>query len=369
MRKSVTHRHLRLTATVIGAVAALAAPVAVATSASASSPAGTPSASRPAGWANLDCAAQQPAGAQKAQVLHPSATQKLAHGGTGYFFCQGGRETEVAEPPAGFTPRTASASELAEYGYPPKPTGGAALKTWQEAVADRSPSTTVPTLKVTDQRAVTNSHWSGYVASAASGTTFNTVEATITQPAYHAPSSGCSSGYLVSWVGLGGYSSGNLIQDGTEIDQGATYIPWYEWLGAVGTINITQLPGVTINAGDQVFIYATYESSNQVVDFYISDSDGTGNSYQASLGSGDYDGSTAEWIDERPLIDGSFPNLANYGSDPWTGAEVEDSAGDYVDAGDTSSQTPVTMTGNDGNLSVPGTLGTSSFTDTYASCQ
>jgi hypothetical protein len=97
MRKSVTHRHLRLTATVIGAVAALAAPVAVATSASASSPAGTPSASRPAGWANLDCAAQQPAGAQKAQVLHPSATQKLAHGGTGYFFCQGGRETEVAE--------------------------------------------------------------------------------------------------------------------------------------------------------------------------------------------------------------------------------------------------------------------------------
>jgi len=27
------------------------------------------------------------------------------------------------------------------------------------------------------------------------------------------------------------------------------------------------------------------------------------------------------------------------------------------------------MAGNDGNLSVPGTLGTSSFTDTYEHCQ
>jgi len=302
-------------------------------------------------------------------VLHPVATRGLSHGGTGYFFCQGGYEGMVPSPPAGFDPLTASASELAEYGFPARPGAGLALKTWQQAVSDWSPSAAVPALDVTNQRAGTNSHWSGYVAHPNSGGHYVTAEATITQPAYHSPTSGCAAGYLVSWAGIGGYNSNSLIQDGTEIDQGATYIPWYEWLGSSGSINITTMPDVTVHAGDQVFIYVTYESSNHLVDFYISDSDGTGHSYETSLGTGDFDGSTAEWIDERPLVNGSFPNLAHYDSDSWTGAEVENNASQYVYAKNTGSQTAVTMVGNDGNLSVPGTLGTSSFTDTYKNCQ
>jgi hypothetical protein len=173
----------------------------------------------------------------------------------------------------------------------------------------------------------------------------------------------------VSWVGLGGWNSDSLIQDGTEIDQGATYIPWYEWLGPAGTINITTLPDVTIHAGNQVFMYVTYEASNKEVGFYIADSDGTAHSLVTSLGNGDFDGSTAEWIDERPLVNGAFPNLANYGSDPWTGAEAENNLGDYVPVKNTASQTAVTMVGAEGNLSVPGTLGTSSFTDAYEHCK
>lgn len=345
---------------------ALLAPVALASSASAASPASPLS---PASWPKLSCATAPSATAHGSQLIHPSATRKLPHGGTGYFFCQGGKETEAASPPAGFRPLQATAAQLAEYGFPARPAGGTALKTWRRAVSDWSPSAAAPVLDVTNQRAATNSHWSGWVAHPSSGNHYVTAEATITQPAYHAPQSGCSPGYLVSWVGIGGWNSGNLIQDGTEIEQGATYIPWYEWLGAAGTINITRMPDVTIHAGDQVFMYVTYEASNHLVDFYISDSDGTGHSYQTSLGTGDFDGSTAEWIDERPLIGSSFPNLAHYGSDPWTGAEVENNAGDYVDAKNTGSQTSVTMTGNDGNLSVPGSLGTSSFTDTYAHCQ
>lgn len=357
---------LRLTSLSLGITLVLLTPVALTNTASAASPASSPS---PASWPKLGCSTSASADAGGSQMIHPSATQKLLHGGTGYFFCQGGKETEVPDPPAGFDPRTASSSELAEYGFPAKPSGGDALKTWRQAVSDWSPSTTVPVLEVTNQRAITNSHWSGWVAHPASGTHFVTAEATITQPAYHTPQSGCAAGYLVSWAGIGGYNSGNLIQDGTEIDQGATYIPWYEWLGAAGTINITRMPDVTIHAGDRVFMYVTYESSNHLVDFYISDSDGTAHAFETSLGTGDFDGSTAEWIDERPEINGGFPNLAHYDSDSWTGAEVENNASKYIDAKNTSSQTSVTMTGNDGNLSVPGTLGTSSFTDTYEHCQ
>jgi hypothetical protein len=356
----------RLTSFTLAIAIALVTPVLLATSGSASA---TASSLRPfpAGWPDLNCAAS--ANVHGPQQIHPAATQRLSHGGTGYFFCQGGKETEVPNPPSGFDPLTASSSELAEYGFPSKPAGGEALKTWQKAVSYWKNSTAVPVLKETNQQAVTNSHWSGYVAHPASGRHFVTAEATITQPTYHAPTSGCEPGYLVSWAGIGGFKSNNLIQDGTEIDQGATYIPWYEWLGAAGTINITPMPDVTIHAGDQVFIYVTYEASNETVGFYIADSDGTGHSLVTSLGNGDFDGSTAEWIDERPLIDDAFPNLTNYGSDSWTGAEVENDLGDYVPAKNTASQTAVTMVGNDGNLSVPGALGTSSFTDTYEHCQ
>jgi len=166
-----------------------------------------------------------------------------------------------------------------------------------------------------------------------------------------------------------GWNTDDLIQDGTEIAQGATYTPWYEWLGAAGSIDITTMPDVTIGAGDQVFEYVHYGPGKDLVDFYISDSNGTGHSLQTSLGNGDYDGSTSEWIDERPLVGGSFPNLAHYVSDSWTGAEIENNLGAFVYAKATGSQIAVTMTGNDGNMSVPGTLGTTSFTDTYENCQ
>ncbi|MCQ4083536.1 G1 family endopeptidase [Streptomyces sp. RB6PN25] len=71
----------------------------------------------------------------------------------------------------------------------------------------------------------TSDNWSGY---AATGSTYNQVSTTFTQPSVN-----CSKGdgYSSFWVGLDGYSSNSVEQTGTEADCSggvAQYSAWYE---------------------------------------------------------------------------------------------------------------------------------------------
>lgn len=76
----------------------------------------------------------------------------LKGGGNAYVYDVAGVRTTDLVPPAGFDPLTASASQLAEYGYPPRPSGGQALKTWMMFMSKAHPAAD-PGYMITDTAA------------------------------------------------------------------------------------------------------------------------------------------------------------------------------------------------------------------------
>lgn len=72
-------------------------------------------------------------GAGSDMVL-PRQVRKLSTGAIFYDFSLGGSRNTVAQPPPGFDPLRATQSELTLYRLPTRPSGGAALKSWAEAM-------------------------------------------------------------------------------------------------------------------------------------------------------------------------------------------------------------------------------------------
>jgi hypothetical protein len=121
--------------------------------------------------------------------------------------------------------------------------------------------------------------------------------------------------YSSSWVGIDGFSNNNLIQTGTEQDYvngRARYSAWWEILPAPETV----IPGLTVSAGDHM---SASISSGATWTITITDTT-TGASFttqQAYSGPG----TSAEWIEEAPVVGGHVATLANYGGttfDPGT---------------------------------------------------
>lgn len=155
----------------------------------------------------------------------------------------------------------------------------------------------------------TSANWAGY---AASGDSYSGLQGTWTIPT---PVANGSTGIAAdaTWVGIGGISSKDLIQTGTEaiVQNGAiTYEAWYETLPQ-GQQSIP----ITVNGGDSITASITETSSNV---WQISFTDNTtGKQYQTAI---NYTSShsSAEWIEEMPVgvagrMQGFLP-LDNFGS-------------------------------------------------------
>src|SRR6202035_2239460 len=93
-----------------------------------------------AGMALIGPAAHASVAGQHARAAGPQDSSTTVHavmsdlpgGGTQYTYHYPDGSTEnVPIPPAGFDPATASASQLAEYDFPPKPTDSAQLDQWE----------------------------------------------------------------------------------------------------------------------------------------------------------------------------------------------------------------------------------------------
>src|SRR5438270_505776 len=96
-----------------------------------------------------------------------------------------------------------------------------------------------------------SSNWSGY---AATGGTFTSVSATWTVPTVASTSTGADA----TWVGIGGLSSSDLIQAGTQamVDgNGVTYTSWIEMLPQ----SSRDVP-LSVSAGDSVTVSITQQS-------------------------------------------------------------------------------------------------------------
>ncbi len=145
-------------------------------------------------------------------------------------------------------------------------------------------------------------NWAGYIAT---GGAFTSVSGSWVVP--QASATGTSSD--ATWVGIGGTTSSDLIQTGTRgiVTNGqVSYQAWYEMLPA----NSQNIP-LTINPGDSITASISQQSANQWAVSLIDSTTGknyeTTVTYTSSL-------SSAEWIEEMPVLGRSFIPLDNFGS-------------------------------------------------------
>jgi hypothetical protein len=247
-------------------------------------------------------------------------------------------------PPANFNPRSASAEELEVYGFPPRPNAlqsPMAYAHWERLVS--VPRVASPNLQQTtiNNGAIQNlthgqalhngtvgvgsSNWSGYAVLAGSGTfTFNDsfVFAEWVVPRAQQGFGICDGGwdYSSQWDGFDGVTSSDVLQAGTEADaycSGSTrlafYSAWIEW---------APLPEVRVSVpavqpGDLMSSEVWFTSSAPFGHAYVVNytlQQGGVYAFNPPAGWG-FAGDSAEWIEERPTVNGALANLTNYAAD------------------------------------------------------
>jgi len=267
--------------------------------------------------------------------LQPTTVENLPDGGHLDDYWINGALNQVPVPPPGFKPSVASTELLARYGFPERPSDVGAFKLWNEEMSVWHPTQDLG-LCETNMKAtiLTSPVWAGFDAGWSSNL-FIAVQGDFKQPTRGSTS--CSNAQEVSWVGLGGTSSTlPLIQAGSGMDAGGGYYAWYEYLKPGGGINLTKMPSVTVHPGDSMHSYVVHQTSGLgQTTFYVQDgTTGTSQSVIVNLDSTYYDGTTAEWIDERPTASGGSPlPLANFGTVNWTNVQAQKSTGTWYNLG------------------------------------
>lgn len=255
-------------------------------------------------------------------------------------------------PPTGFHPLTATAQQLAHYGYPPRPDARkdpAGYRYWarlvslpQQRVVPQQHPTDVYNLPaiVTAQsprsskpggaRGSVSGNWSGYAVVAPEGKTpfqapntyvYGNFIVPVAQDAFAACNGPVASS---EWVGIDGYGSDDVFQAGIEADAGChdgnkthTYAAWYEWY----PFSETRISEPKIHPGDEIMVYI-WNESRTVGDYYMLNvTTQKSSSLQFDAPSGtQLEGNSVEWIVERPSLGGFLANLTNYVAVPWWAA-------------------------------------------------
>ncbi|MGD6934503.1 MAG: G1 family glutamic endopeptidase [Candidatus Bathyarchaeia archaeon] len=116
--------------------------------------------------------------------------------------------------------------------------------------------------------------------------------------------------YSSAWVGIGGYGESSLIQAGTEqhCENGKIeYFAWYELLPRT----IIRISNLDIQPGDKVTTTITLvdDAADSWLIHVVDETEGR--SFQKTV---TYDSTrkSAEWIVERPLVNGQISTLANF---------------------------------------------------------
>ncbi|MHB8262196.1 MAG: G1 family glutamic endopeptidase [Acidimicrobiales bacterium] len=290
-----------------------------------------------------------------AKHYNPTKVENLPGGGSLYTYDVNGSTQEYPVPPNGFDPLTATASQLQEYGFPPRPADPGGLAQWR-SVWSHYRSTPTPDVWTVPQgdglgsspsqnpvaniiRTVTNGteiseNWSGWEATppgespggTADPNPFTSVLAVFVQPP--TPYTPCAQAWESEWVGLGGdYSGAGLIQDGTTIQPssipgiGPSAYTWYEYLNGHGSGPSEITTGsVTVKPGDDIYAYVSYSKTTKKASYLILDEmTGQQQSHTQNNAAPYYSGTTAELINERPANpSGQYSPLYNFHKADWT---------------------------------------------------
>jgi hypothetical protein len=225
-------------------------------------------------------------------------------------------------PPAGFQPETASAAQLDQYGFPPRPTDSVSLARWQKEMSGwKGAAPPTPFLTETHAQVVADTrnlqNWAGYAITAENNSLywFTQAEGWYTEPTFG--QSRCANPSEVTWAGLGGYpgypGTGNyLAQNGTAWNTpGAdNHQAWWEivphnYLTSIGYYGI---PGGEMDVSTRNvapngmrFWFYNYQDTSMAFDVTM-----YGNYFPAAQ--------SAEVVAERPTVNKVYTDLANFGT-------------------------------------------------------
>jgi len=249
------------------------------------------------------------------------SVETLPDGGKAYVYQIDGDVRTYKVPPPRFDALNATAAQLAEYDFPPRPTSGPELSSWRSMMGRVHIVQPPPALIMLPVEALPNSspsstpsaNWSGYEAT---GQTYNYINGQWNE--LQALSTPCNNNEVVTWVGMGGdYGSQTLVQAGTGVNVSGLgqHQAWSEVLpkeqGLVPVLGLYAHAGYrfTVDIQRGVSPYNT---------FYLYDSySGNGASFEDNQIA--FDGSTAEFIVERPYNNRGkyFYQLTNFDWMTW----------------------------------------------------
>jgi hypothetical protein len=198
---------------------------------------------------------------------------------------------------------------------------------------------------------VESSNWSGY---ADTGSSFSKATGSWTEPG---ASCSRSTTYAAFWVGIDGYSSDSVEQDGTFIecyDRTAYQYSWWEMYPT----NDIQVVGESVAAGDSISASVVRSGDNYTLS--VTDSTHTANSFSTTQSCSDCANSSAEWIAEAPCCtsSGGILPLADFGTWSENGATVTEGSSSGVISSFTDDE--ITMVDGSGLVEAqPGPLNSS----------
>jgi Peptidase A4 family len=152
-----------------------------------------------------------------------------------------------------------------------------------------------------------SSNWSGY---ADTGATFSSVGGSWTEPS---GTCGLTTSLAVFWVGIDGFNSGSVEQDGTLIEcfLGTAYhFTWWEMYPT----NAVQVVGQSAAAGDHIAASVVRTGTSYAL--RVTDSTRPANSFATTQSCSNCANSSAEWIAEAPSSSTGVEPLANFHT--WT---------------------------------------------------
>jgi hypothetical protein len=290
-----------------------------------------------------------------------------------------GLRIRTYEPaPADFEPLTAPDHLLLHHGFPARPdpeTSPELRKRWERAFS-RKLTYVVPTFlemigkthgprcKSETDAAGTSGNWSGSVVFVPNaGDSFKWIEGRWTVPNPYPSTSDGNWDYASEWIGIDGDRSGDVFQAGTEttvLYVGGTTLrdcyAWWEWVPAYEM----RIPNFPVAPGDVMWCLLCVNSPTEGTIFLRNVSGGHSTWFTVTAPpETSLVGNSAEWIVERPTVNGSLSRLADYGLVYFdeghalfaTGAPGSNQNSQGIDL---SAGTFLTMTGNyNAPLSVP----------------
>jgi len=197
---------------------------------------------------------------------------------------------------------------------------------------------------------VQSSNWAGY---ADTGSNFSKVSVSYTEPTATCNSS--ADQLAAFWVGIDGYSSSSVEQDGTMIEcyQGTAY--HYTWWEMYPT-NAVQVVGQSAAAGDSITATVTRSGSSYAL--AVTDSTHPSDSFSTTQTGSGLANSSAEWIAEAPSGSSGLYPLANFGT--WTANSASMTEGSSTGSISSGTDDEITMVNGSGqDLTTTGALNSS----------